>query len=106
MSTHHHAILSQRLPLRMHPVWRHMLPLPRHHLLLLLFALSRQPLLLHVLLHRNTDGARGALALLVMLQQLTRSNTPAGVGHKQSCRAFHLLMMRVLACCAVLLVPV
>lgn len=92
MSTYHHAILRQRLALWMHPVWRHMLPLPGHHLLLLLFALGRQPLLLHVLLHRNTDGARGALALLVMLQQLTRSNTPARVGQKRSCRGVHLLM--------------
>lgn len=80
MSTHHHAILRQRLPLWMHPVWRHMLPGPRHHLLLLLFALGRQPLLLHMLLHRDTDGAGGALALLMMLQELTRSNTPAEGG--------------------------
>lgn len=60
----------------MHPVRLHVLPLPCHQLLLLL-ALGCQPLLLHMLLHRYTDGAGNALALLVMLQQLARSNTPA-----------------------------
>lgn len=71
-----------------HPIWPHVLPLPCHQLLLLLFALGRQPLLLHVLLHRNTDGAGGALALLVMLQQLSGSHTPAKVGGtSKSCRA-------------------
>lgn len=72
-----------------HPIWPHVLPLPRHHLLLLLFALGRQPLLLHMLLHRHTDGAGGALALLVMLQQLSGSNTPAEVGGTStSCKGF------------------
>ena len=74
--THHHASLRQGLPLRVHPVWLHVLPLPGEQFLLLL-ALGCQPLLLHMLLHRHTDGAGRALALLVMLQQLTRSNTPA-----------------------------
>ena len=55
MNTHHHAIFRHGLPRAGYPVLLQM-PLPHQHLLLLLLlALCCQPLLLHVLLHRNTD---------------------------------------------------
>lgn len=53
----------------------HLLLLLLHMALLLL--LYGQALLLHVLLDRSADRTRVALALLVVLQQLSRRDTPA-----------------------------
>ena len=67
---------SHELRLRVHPLMLQLLPLP-HEVLLLHLALGLQPLRLHMLLHRHTDSAGGALALLVMFEQLPRRYAPA-----------------------------
>ena len=59
------------------PLQVHLAMLLLHSMLLLL--LHCQPLLLHVLLHGRADRAAVALALLVVLQQLSGRHTPVTV---------------------------